>query len=252
MLIGGASLAGRRWGPAVGGWIVGLPLTSAPIAFFLARDHGLAFAAAAAVGIMAGTVSQAAFCVAYARTAMRAHWPLATLAGSIAFALATLALRWLPLSLVPLAALAVLSLLLSTRLMPALAAAPRAAAPLPWWDLPARMVVTTGFVVLLTGVASLLGPRLTGLVTPFPLYAAILVSFTQSLDASSLTPPSGPFASVRSHSMITLLPSAATTSTPARASITCTKNRCITPSARPTVAIGGRCPHAPSPSGSCA
>ena len=51
---------------------MGLPLTSAPIAFFLARDHGLAFAAAAAVGIMAGTVSQAAFCVAYARIALRA------------------------------------------------------------------------------------------------------------------------------------------------------------------------------------
>jgi hypothetical protein len=182
VLIGGASLAGRRWGPAVGGWIVGLPLTSAPIAFFLARDHGLAFAAAAAVGIMAGTVSQAAFCVAYARTAMRAHWPLAALAGSIAFALATLALRWLPLSFVPLAALAVLSLLLSTRLMPALAAAPRAAAPLPWWDLPARIVVTTGFVVLLTGVASLLGPRLTGLVTPFPLYGMMLSGFTHALE----------------------------------------------------------------------
>jgi hypothetical protein len=182
VFIGGASLAGRRWGPAVGGWLVGLPLTSAPIAYFLARDHGLAFAAAAAVGIMAGTVSQAAFCVAYAHTAMRARWPLAVFAGSIAFALATVTLRWAPLSLVPLAVVAVLSLLVSTRLMPALAAAPRAAVPLPWWDLPARMVVTTGFVVVLTGVASLLGPRLTGLVTPFPLYGAMLTGFTHALE----------------------------------------------------------------------
>jgi len=166
----------------VGGWLVGLPLTSAPIAFFLARDHGLAFAAAAAVGIMAGAVSQAAFCVAYACAALRAHWPLAVVAGSAAFALATLALRWLPLALVPLAAVAVLSLLVATRLMPTLAAAPRPAAPLPWWDIPARMVVTTGFVLLLTGVASLLGPRLTGLVTPFPLYGAMLTGFTHALE----------------------------------------------------------------------
>ena len=31
-LIGAASLAGRRWGPAVSGWLVGFPFTSAPIA----------------------------------------------------------------------------------------------------------------------------------------------------------------------------------------------------------------------------
>lgn len=37
-LIGAASLAGRRWGPAVSGWLVGLPLTSGPIAFFLRLD----------------------------------------------------------------------------------------------------------------------------------------------------------------------------------------------------------------------
>jgi len=44
------------------------------------------------------------------------------------------------------------------------------------------MVVTTGFVVLLTGVASLLGPRLTGLVTPFPLYGMMLSGFTHALE----------------------------------------------------------------------
>ena len=131
---------------------------------------------------MAGTVSQAAFCVAYARMAMRARWPAAVLAGSIAFALATLGLRWLPLALVPLAAIAVLSLLLATRLMPAVAVGPRASVRLSWWDLPARMVVTTVFVVLLTGIASMLGPRLTGLLAPFPLYGAMLCGFTHALE----------------------------------------------------------------------
>lgn len=166
----------------MGGWLVGLPLTSAPIAFFLARDHGPHFAAAAAVGILAGTASQAAFCLAYARTALRARWPAALAAGSLAFALATLAFRWLPLSLVPLAVVAVASLLAARALMPPSTAPSRAGASLPWWDLPARMVVTTAFVLLLTGVASELGPHLTGLVTPFPLYAAALVVFTHALE----------------------------------------------------------------------
>src|SRR5262249_10568314 len=143
LLIGVASLAGRRWGPAVGGWLVGLPLTSAPIAFFLARDQGLAFAAAAAVGIIGGTVSQAAFSLAYARTAIRGPWSWALAAGVVAFTLSTPALGPLPLSLGPVAGLAVVSLLVSRRLMPALATAPRGSASLPWWDIPARMLVTT-------------------------------------------------------------------------------------------------------------
>src|SRR5437660_411979 len=42
-------MAGRRWGPGVSGWLVGFPLTSGPVAFFLALDQGVSFAAGAAV-----------------------------------------------------------------------------------------------------------------------------------------------------------------------------------------------------------
>jgi len=52
--------AARRWGQAVGGWLVGLPLTSGPIAFFLALDQGKGFAADAAAGSLAGTAAHAA------------------------------------------------------------------------------------------------------------------------------------------------------------------------------------------------
>src|SRR5215218_6073961 len=34
-----ASLAVRRWGDAIGGWLVGLPLTSGPVAAFLAIQY---------------------------------------------------------------------------------------------------------------------------------------------------------------------------------------------------------------------
>jgi hypothetical protein len=52
VLIGGASLAGRRFGHQVGGWLVGLPMTSGPVAFFLATDKGVHFAAALATGYL--------------------------------------------------------------------------------------------------------------------------------------------------------------------------------------------------------
>jgi hypothetical protein len=182
-LIGTASLAGRRWGPAVSGWLVGFPFTSAPIAFFLALNEGVDFAATAAAATMTGAISQAAFCLAYAWLARRCASAAAVAASSLAFALSTAALRHLALPLPPLVAVVVAALLLALRLMPEGAEkTPRAAtAPPPRWDIPARMAVATVFVLLLTGVAPALGPRLTGLLAPFPLYATVLTVFSHRL-----------------------------------------------------------------------
>ena len=63
-LIAAASLAGRRWGPAIGGWLVGLPFTSAPVALIVTLTHGTGFGSAVAVGILAGTASQVGFAAA--------------------------------------------------------------------------------------------------------------------------------------------------------------------------------------------
>src|SRR5262245_41405911 len=98
-LIGVVSLAGRRWGPGVSGWLVGFPLTSGPVAFFLALDHGVRFAAAAAVGSMAGAGAQAVFCVLYGRLARRGRWGWALGAGTLGFAVATVILQTVDLSL---------------------------------------------------------------------------------------------------------------------------------------------------------
>src|SRR5262249_59289494 len=70
-----ATLAGRRWGPAVGGWLAGLPLTSAPVSFILALEQGPGFAARAALGTLFGLVSLAAFCLAYGKASRRLGWP---------------------------------------------------------------------------------------------------------------------------------------------------------------------------------
>src|SRR5439155_719404 len=106
ILVGAASLAGRRWGSAVGGWLIGIPFTSGPIAFFLALSPGPRFAAEAALGIMAGAISQAAFCLAYAWTAQRSTWIASMLAATAAFSAATITLN--PLRIPGLAFLAVL------------------------------------------------------------------------------------------------------------------------------------------------
>lgn len=58
-------------------------------------------------------------------------------------------------------------------------------ATLPRWDVPARMVVATVFVVLLTAVAPVLGPYLSGLLSPFPLFGAVLVVFVHRSEGAT-------------------------------------------------------------------
>lgn len=176
LLIGSASLAGRRYGAAVGGWLVGLPLTSAPIVLFLAFERGTGFASDAAKGTLAGLVSVAAFCLAYGLLAPRLGW-LSTMLSSLAvFFGATLLLRSMDLSL-PLSFLLVIGILgLVLRLLPSESTRGEDEAP-PGWDLPARILVATAFVVLLTGLAGVLGSRLSGLLAPLPIFAGVLAIF---------------------------------------------------------------------------
>lgn len=182
LLVGAASLAGRRWGSAVGGWLVGIPFTSGPIAFFLALSLGTRFAAAAAAGIMAGTASQAGFCLAYAGAARRAGWAVSLLAATAAFLVVTglldLVVLGTPLAFAAMIAVLVLALWLMPRDRAARDAVDRG---FPAWDIPARMAVATAFVVILTAAAPMLGARLAGLVAPFPLYATVLAVFAHRL-----------------------------------------------------------------------
>jgi hypothetical protein len=45
------------------------------------------------------------------------------------------------------------------------------------WDIPSRILIGTSFILLITGSASFIGPRLTGLLTMIPLYVTILAIF---------------------------------------------------------------------------
>ena len=184
VLIGAATLAGRRWGQSVGGWLVGLPLTTGPVAFFIALDQGAAFAAGAALGSLGGAAAEAAFCVCYGWTASRGGWPLALLAGTGAFAAVGAALQGLAWGPLPLLLLGVAALGTALLLMPA---PTRGAAPVapPRGDLAARMVLATAVVLLITALAPRLGARLSGLLATYPLFAAIIAAFAHRLQGAA-------------------------------------------------------------------
>jgi hypothetical protein len=184
VLIGAASLVGRRWGSSVGGWLIGIPFTSEPVAFFLALDPGPRFAALAAEATMAGAISQAAFCLAYSWAAQRLGWSMSLLGATVGYAGATAFLIYVPLRGGLMFVLIVVVLAFSILLVPLREMRPSFRIAFPRWDLPARMVVATGFVVVLTGIAPVLGPRLAGLLAPFPLYGAVLAGFAHRFEGA--------------------------------------------------------------------
>jgi hypothetical protein len=183
IIIGLVSLAGRRWGPAVSGWLVGLPLTSAPVVLFLAVEQGRSFASAAAQGTLLGQISGASFCLAYSWISLRLGWLYSLLTGWCVFFILTAALEHVsvPLILAFLGAICFLAIVL--KLLPASQQKVDLKNP-PAWEIPLRMLVATGIVLILTGVAGLLGPQLSGLLTTFPMYASILGAFSHRFQGS--------------------------------------------------------------------
>jgi hypothetical protein len=170
----GATLAGRRWGNAVSGWLIGLPLTSGPLVLVLALEHGRGFAARTATGSLSGAIAEAAFCVGWA---FGGRVPL--LAASAGFAAAAAAVHGLPLLALVLAA--PVSLVVALRFLPPFP--PRTAAVrTPRWDLPARAIVAVIVLVSLSAAATTIGARLTGLLAVYPAYSAVLASFALRLE----------------------------------------------------------------------
>jgi hypothetical protein len=175
-----ASLAARRFGARVGGVVAGLPVIAGPILLVLALQHGTGFASKAAVGVLLGMVGLAAFVLTYAAVAARGSWTTATAAAYAAFAVVILAMR--PVSVGPVVAFLVVcaALALTLLLLPRVAATGQERLPHPRWDLPFRAACTMALVFLITAVATTLGPRLSGLISAFPIITAVLTAFTHA------------------------------------------------------------------------
>lgn len=176
LIIGSASLAGRKWGPAVSGWIVGMPLTSGPVIFFVALSHDVTFAANAALGVISGGLSLVAYALTYAWLATRFRWYVAITSSLTVFGISTALLQNVTFPLVPIFLVVCAAIAVGLRLMPK-DDVKEGEAPFGKWDIPSRILIGTSFILLITGSASFIGPRLTGLLTTIPLYVTILTIF---------------------------------------------------------------------------
>lgn len=179
LLIWLVTLAGRRWGPGVAGWLSAFPIVAGPILFALTLEQGPGFAARAAEGTLLAVVAILVFSVAYAWASSRFE-----MGGSMALALLAwgAAVAALQLWRLPLGAAFVLvwcALLGATRLFPTVVPVAAASGPCRN-DLPWRMLAGAILVFAVTTGAAQLGARLSGFFAMFPVMSTVLVGFAHA------------------------------------------------------------------------
>ena len=173
------SLAARRWGGFVGGIISGLPITSAPVMFFLAIEQGAPFAEQAASAALSGLGAVLLTYFFYLIVTKRTSIPVACFAALVFFAACSqLTIRpffsdWaIPANLV------VIGLIVRRTA----ATGPRASSSpgMPPWDIPLRMAASTSLLLAVTGLAHGIGPHWSGMLSPMPVVAWPLTVFLHS------------------------------------------------------------------------
>lgn len=186
-LIAVVTMAGRRWGPAVAGWLSAFPIVAGPILWFIAIEQGAAFAARAAVGTLSAVLAMLAFGLSYAWAATRYPWPLSLPLAYVGYAAAVVVLDMWNASTLLIACLVVLAgLWLAPRLYPPLPAPAKALAKPPN-DMLLRMILGALLVLLVTHFAANLGPDLSGVFAMFPVMGTVLVLFTHRSAGAAAT-----------------------------------------------------------------
>lgn len=180
------SLAGKRWGPSVAGWLSGLPVVVGPILFFLAIEQGEAFAAQSAMAALSAMFAMIAFCVTYAQVAQRTGWPLALTTSLLVWATAAVLLSLIPPSL-PLSVIAAATALLAApHLFPSVQ--PILSGPAPKSDkLLLRMIAGALLTLAVTLLANTVGDRWSGLLAVFPVLGSVMAVFSQQTRGPAFT-----------------------------------------------------------------
>lgn len=170
------TLAGRRWGAAMAGWLAGLPVVTGPILYFLAREQGGAFVAGAASAALAAVLASVAFSVTYSRCAPRAGWPGALALALVAWLAAASALALLPGSAFVSLGTATATLLLAPHVFPRVGAV--GGRPVSALELGLRMLAGTVLTLAVTLLAAHMGARWSGLLAVFPILGIVLAVFS--------------------------------------------------------------------------
>lgn len=179
LFICAVTLAIRRWGMGIGGWLASMPVNGGPVLLFFCLEQGNAFGAQAAHFTLVSIMGVGFYSLTYARLAQHRHYLLCLAAAWAVFFLAMIALRNWNAGLGTLLLASIVTLLLCRRWLPPARKAGAWPAPTRW-DLPLRLVTAVLLVLGLTYLASILGPRWSGLLTAFPIASTVIAGFTHA------------------------------------------------------------------------
>ncbi|HUP30137.1 MAG TPA: hypothetical protein VM122_08190 [Usitatibacter sp.] len=176
-----ASLAARRWGHKVSGYLGGMPLIGGPITLFLALDHGEEFAARSALFTLAAIAAQATHLMLLGHVGRRTgSWIAALLAGWCGFAVMALAVVQVPLSPAIGLVLALAGLAAAWRWLPryrGLASLPG----IPPLELRLRLAAAFLLAGFILWSAPIFGPVVSGVLLSLPITGSIMPPFTLAL-----------------------------------------------------------------------
>jgi len=169
----GLSLVAEHVSPRVAGILSGYPLGSAIALFFIGIEQGAEFAAQAASHTLAGFSASLVLAGAYwlgSRGLSRWHLPAAALSGVVGFLLASALLNQLPLALLSGGVLTLVTIVACTWLFRSIPnALVGARVRFSHGVLLFRALMATATVLLITGLASWIGPAWAGLLSAFPI-----------------------------------------------------------------------------------
>jgi len=176
LLLAACAFAAWRWGAAIGGLLLGLPLISGPVSVVLLVQYGSRFAESAARATLFGLLATGTFCVCYALSSRRSPWWLSLAISYTAY----IAVAW-GMSLVSLTVATAAGLvLLALAVFGASLGAPEPCGPSPKPGLGAlalRMIIASVIVAGVSGGAGLLGAEVSGLLAPLPVLLAFGVAY---------------------------------------------------------------------------
>jgi hypothetical protein len=177
VLVALMSLAARRFGPKLGGLLLGLPWMTGPVIFFLGLEKGNVHAVGLACGALLATVSIAAYALAYGQLAQYFRWPVSMTVGALAYAAVGWSLSGLVIAPTPAALVGAGCLITAFLLLPP-PRQPVQSRALPWWDIPVRMLSTAALVTVIALVSDHLGATASGIVASFPVLLTVIGTFT--------------------------------------------------------------------------
>jgi hypothetical protein len=167
------SMAAVRWGPAVAGWLAGLPIVAGPILYLLVLEQGPVFGVGAAAAALSAIFASEAFNLAYAWTCRWYHYCIAAMMGLAAWFVAAIGLTSLPGTPAVALGAALLGVMSAQALLPRTNAADKVIT-ITRADLIMRMVAGAVLTLAVTMLSASLGAQWSGVLTVFPLLGLIL------------------------------------------------------------------------------